>query len=134
MIVSKSYPFRMAEKDEKYYKYIYRNSPEDFTKYWKRMGDRFSKKGIKTELISMEFKTLIFKLLCYEPKDRMTIEELEKDPWFNSVDYSRNKTRKELAFNYMQIIKEKEQKSPPPDTSAAAGSQQQQVPEQQEPP
>jgi carbon catabolite-derepressing protein kinase len=101
MIVSKSYPFRMAEQNEKYYKFIYRNTPEDFVKYWKRMGDRFSKKGIKAELITEEFKALIFRLLCYEPKNRMTIEELEKDPWFNSVDYSRNRTRKELAFSYM---------------------------------
>ena len=30
MIVSKSYPFRVAEKDEKYYKFIYRNTEENF--------------------------------------------------------------------------------------------------------
>ena len=40
------------------------------------MGIRFEKKGIKANLISEEFKRLVFKLLCYDPEERMTIEEL----------------------------------------------------------
>ena len=65
------------------------------------MGERFKKKGINPESLSQEFKKLIFRLLCYNPEQRMTIEELDQDEWFISSSYSRNKTRKELALSYM---------------------------------
>ena len=65
------------------------------------MGERFKKKGINPESLSLEFKKLIFRLLCYNPEQRMTIEELDQDEWFTSSSYSRNKTRKELALSYM---------------------------------
>ena len=109
MIVTKSYPFRVAENNEKYYKFIYRNTEDDFQRYWKLMGDRFKKKGINTDNISNEFKRLIFRLLCYDPEKRITIEELQLDPWFTSKDYNRNRTRRELALCYMAIIQEKQQ-------------------------
>ena len=66
MIVTKSYPFKVAEKEEKYYKFIYRNTPEDFNRYWILMEERFSKKGMEGTL-TKEFKELLFRLLCYDP-------------------------------------------------------------------
>ena len=71
------------------------------------MGDRFRKKGINTDSITNDFKRLIFRLLCYDPEKRITIEELQFDPWFKSQDYNRNKTRRVLALSYMAIIQEK---------------------------
>ena len=37
MVVVKSYPFRIADKNDKYYKYIYRNTKDSYEKYWKIM-------------------------------------------------------------------------------------------------
>ena len=105
MTVLKSYPFRAANKDDKYYQLIIENSPESFDTYWLLMKQRFKKRSVSIEVISDGFKNLIFKLLCYDRNKRITIEELENDKWLNSPDFSKSKTRKELAFAYMQVIK-----------------------------
>jgi serine/threonine protein kinase len=46
MIVFKSYPFREATKSDRYYKYIYKNSDENFDLYWQAMNSRMKKKGV----------------------------------------------------------------------------------------
>jgi serine/threonine protein kinase len=69
MIVLKSYPFRMATKDDKYYTLIHQDKFDD---YWALMESRINKRNSLTPL-SIEFKRLIFKLLCYDPEKRMTI-------------------------------------------------------------
>ena len=94
MVVNKSYPFSVADKNDKYYCYIFKNTKQSYTQYWKLMNMRFKKKGIDLTKQSEEFRKLIFKLLCYNPKQRITIEELKNDPWLNMEGYSNTKTRK----------------------------------------
>ena len=44
MIVIKSYPFKAADKKEKYFKFFYENTKDSFDKYWQMMHQRLAKK------------------------------------------------------------------------------------------
>ena len=109
MIVIKSYPFKAASKSDKYYKYIYQNTPESFNKYWDLMHQRSSKADPSTPKCSIEFKQLIFKLLAYNAGQRISLARLKKDPWLKwaDPDFSISRTRKALGRGYLDVIEQK---------------------------
>lgn len=74
------------------------------------MNMRFKKKGIDVDSMGSDFHNLIFRLLCYDPGKRMTIEQLKEDPWINDPAFSNSRTRKQLAKNYLQVIQRKQEK------------------------
>jgi serine/threonine protein kinase len=75
IIVTRKAPFCKASKIDPYYRYIYHN---DFTGYWNALS-----KSVGS--ISDEFKDLMVKLICYEPLNRLTIEEIKAHPWIKNV-------------------------------------------------
>ena len=73
------------------------------------MDGRMKKKGIDINQISSSFKSLIFKMLCYDFNQRITIPELKEDPWFTGegIKYSASKIRKRIATDYLNAIAER---------------------------
>jgi serine/threonine protein kinase len=104
MIVIKSYPFKNSDKNDKFYRLIIKNTQESFEAYWDRLHERFCKRGVNIKGMSLAFKQLVFRLLCHNPDERITINELKHDAWLNAPDFSRSKTRKELAKLYKAVI------------------------------
>lgn len=77
MIVIKSYPFKNSDKNDKFYRLIMKNTEESFEAYWDRLHERFCKRGVNIKGMALGFKQLVFRLLCHNPDERMTINELK---------------------------------------------------------
>merc|ERR1711881_131229 len=75
-------PFKTATKDDGWFRTIAKNKPE---KFWDKHNDI-----LKDE---PDLRNTIFSLLCYQPKNRMTMKQLHEDKWFQGEEY----TQKELV-------------------------------------
>ena len=75
-MISGSIPFVKAKTDDTMYKWIVRKNFEEF---WK-IHENFKKQ--KGQFYSKNFRDLIEKMLAYDPKDRLSIEEIKAHPWY----------------------------------------------------
>lgn len=69
----------------------------DFTSFWKSLS--FS------SFLSIEFKSLLEKMLRYDSSQRISIEEVRKDIWFQKEVFSKNETENFFEKFYKQIEK-----------------------------
>lgn len=70
MMVTGCQPFGQAKNKDQFYKLITANKPEQ---YWKIFD--------KVATISPELKNLLFRMMCADPEQRMTLEDIVMDPW-----------------------------------------------------
>jgi len=69
-------PFRTASSDDQWYKCI---ATQNYKQYWKSHDS--SSKSQHGFVLSQNAKDMLHKLLCYQPRARITIENALKHPW-----------------------------------------------------
>ena len=73
------FPFKYSVYNDKRYRLI---MEKDYESYWN---------GFKKENLSEEFKDLINHLICYDPDDRFSLDEVLRHPWIiKNSNYSEN--------------------------------------------
>ena len=73
------FPFKYSIYNDKRYRLI---MEKDYESYWN---------GFKKENLSEEFKDLINHLICYDPDDRFSLDEVLRHPWIiKNSNYSEN--------------------------------------------
>ena len=73
------FPFKYSVYNDKRYRLI---MEKDYESYWN---------GFKKENLSEEFKDLINHLICYDPDDRFSLDEVLRHPWIiKNINYSEN--------------------------------------------
>lgn len=82
IIVQGLFPFREAKQDEFFYNLLL----TDPVKYFQK---------VKGENLSEEFKDLVVRMLSFNGKDRPTIEQIEKHPWYTQT-FDKELTRQKL--------------------------------------
>lgn len=79
VLVMGFYPFEKPNIMDHRYKYIYK---KDFSNFWKKCEKILPE---ISNAISNEFKELFQKMICYNPKDRITIKDIKSHPWLLGV-------------------------------------------------
>lgn len=89
-------PFKHAIKDDQWFRCIAKNRPEAF---WKKHNDIFSGND--------DLRNLLFGLLCYQPKNRMTMKNLKLNKWFEGEIYEQKKLVPEIAARHKSAFKKR---------------------------
>ena len=76
LLVMGFYPFEKPNFTDNRYKFIMK---KDFNGFWKKCEKLL---GETNCIISPEFKNLFEKMVCYQAKERITINEIKSHPWF----------------------------------------------------
>ena len=76
LLVMGFYPFEKPNCTDNRYKYIMK---KDFNGFWKKCEKILGDKNCN---ISPEFKNLFEKMVCYQAKERLSINEIKNHPWF----------------------------------------------------
>ena len=99
LLVMGFYPFEKPNYTDSRYKLIMK---KDFNGFWKKCEKMMGEKNCN---ISSEFKNLFEKMICYQAKERISINEIKNHPWFfeltgknnNNINNSSNyNTKNEL--------------------------------------
>ncbi|CAI2365107.1 unnamed protein product [Moneuplotes crassus] len=100
-------PYLNAKVDDAQYKYIHRNTPDAFWKYYtKRKGKDY---------FSEEFKSLLNSLLCFNPCHRLSISEIREHPWTMGPVATSEEVKEEFSRRKMELDEEmKKQKAKDP--------------------
>jgi len=85
-------PFRVASVADSFYYLIARNSAEDWNKFWK----------INKNPGSPELRDLIQRLLCYQPRDRIALNQVMQHPWFGKDKYPDSALKELLWKTHLQ--------------------------------
>ena len=89
------FPFEMCSYSDRYYRFIMNKKYEDFWRCFKKYN------------LSKEFRNLMEHLLCYDPSERFTIEEILKHPWMKINDAYEDYENKNNNYNNdIEIIEE----------------------------
>ena len=97
-LISSIYGFKRATKNDKYYSLIINDKDGTYKAYWE-----FFKKAINLTP-SDNFKDLYTKLIAYEPKNRLSIEEILDHPWFDDIkNLSIEEEKKEIELKLKEI-------------------------------
>ena len=72
------YPFDKPNITDSKYKFI---SKKDYNGFWKKIEQKIS----NGNGVSHEFKDLFEKMVCYRPKERISINEIKKHPWLKEL-------------------------------------------------
>ena len=92
--------FIQATRKDKYYKYI---MVKKYKQYWDsvigQIGD-----------ISEDLKKLYIKMVCYNPDERPSIEEILNDPWMEEINNLNESEYKKLEKEIYEDFKEREKK------------------------
>lgn len=91
-------PFKHAIKDDQWFRCIAKNKPESF---WKKHNNIFSDKP--------DLRHLLFSLLCYQPKNRMTMKNLKLDKWFEGEIFEQKKLVPEIAARHKTAFKKRKE-------------------------
>ena len=90
--------FIKAVRNDKYYKHIITRK---YAQYWEKVSGQI--KGLSEEL-----KKLYLKMVCYNPEERPTIEEILNDPWMSEINNLNQEEYKALEKEVYEDFKEKE--------------------------
>ena len=99
LLVMGFYPFEKPNYTDSRYKLIMK---KEFNGFWKKCEKMMGEKNCN---ISSEFKNLFEKMICYQAKERISINEIKNHPWFfeltgknnNNINNSSNyNTKNEL--------------------------------------
>ena len=83
------YPFDHPNIFDGKYKFLMK---KDFGNFWKK-NEKLTNFGE----ISGNFKNLFEKMVCYDPKERLTLEEVKKHPWLLEIN-NNNLTNYEESY------------------------------------
>jgi len=100
------YPFYCATVEDKRYKLLMDRNTSD---YWKTFDGKVS--------ISTEAMNLLEKMFAYVPAERITLEDIQLDPWFNiysSQGGDRNQTMSKELDDKQKAIKSEVNRGPGP--------------------
>ncbi len=105
ILVMGFYPFDKPNMTDSRYKLI---SKKDYHNFWKKCEQKISSFSSHTG-VSHEFKDLFEKMVCYRPKERITINEIKKHPWIKELyknlgDYDQDE---KVDFNKNNNINDK---------------------------
>ena len=97
LLVMGFYPFENPNYTDNRYKLIMK---KDFNRFWKKCEKIVGESNFK---ISPEFKNLFEKMVCYQAKERLSINEIKNHPWFyeltrknNNMNNNSNNNKNEL--------------------------------------
>ena len=92
ILVMGFYPFDKPNITDSRYKLI---SKKDYPGFWKKIEQKMSTVSSYTG-VTPEFKDLFEKMVCYRPKERITINEIKKHPWLKELikNYTENEDEK----------------------------------------
>ena len=99
-LVTSKIGFIQANRKDKYYKLII---IRNYQAYWNKVRDQLGE-------MSQELKNLYQKMICFDPDERPTIEEIFKDPWMKEIMDMNEVQLKELENQVYLDFKEREQK------------------------
>ena len=98
-LVSGSYGFLSAVKNDKYYKYIIENTKEAYETYSKIVLSK-----IKDNLTD-SFKDLYFKMVSYHQENRPKIDEILEDEWLKEINELNEQEIKQLEDEIKDELK-----------------------------
>ena len=78
ILVMGFYPFDKPNITDSKYKFI---SKKDYNGFWKKYEQKLS----NGNGVSHDFKDLFEKMVCYRPKERISINEIKKHPWLKEL-------------------------------------------------
>ena len=84
ILVMGFYPFENPNYTDNRYKLIMK---KDFNGFWKKCEKIIGESNFKT---SPEFKNLFEKMVCYQAKERLSINEIKNHPWFFELTRKNN--------------------------------------------
>jgi serine/threonine protein kinase len=96
VMITQHSPFTQADPTDRYYKLISQGRWEQF---WNIYGQ---------DTISDTFKDLFQKMMSYNPKDRLSLEEVKQHPWFMGTVAEVKKVRKSLYRRSKKLDKRKD--------------------------
>lgn len=94
--------FDSAERNDDFYKYIYRNNPDEYF-------NKLSIKSAAVKSLTPEFKKLYLKMISIEEDDRPSIEEILEDKWFNEIKDLNDNKKTKLENDVLSKFKKKKQ-------------------------
>jgi len=100
-IITHRMPFRTASVQDSYYYLIARNTQEDWNTFWK----------INKNPASPELRSLLEGLLCYQPRHRFSLKQVQEHPWYVEITYP-DSALKELMWKTHRAAHEKKLKDP----------------------
>ena len=80
------FPFSSCDYSDKKYRFI---MDKKYEQYWANFAEYN---------LSKEFKDLINHLICYEPKERFSIDEILNHPWITTIYENKNKKKEKNIF------------------------------------
>ena len=92
--------FVQATRKDKYYKFI---MVRNYKKYWDAVQTQIGE-------MSDELKALYLKMVCFNPDERPTIEEILQDPWMKEINSLNEEELKCLEKEVFEDFKEREKK------------------------
>jgi serine/threonine protein kinase len=96
MILTTGMPaFNFPNKLDIYFKKIIYKK---YDLYWNKIGPKIKQKGIT---ISPEFQDFFNKIVCYDPNERLNIDQMLEHPWFKDIN--------EMKENNIEEFKKKEE-------------------------
>lgn len=90
MMLTARPPFRTAQKEDPYYKLLIGKRADLFWQAQAAADDD------GRDIYSSEFKNLFEKMCAFNPKDRLTLEQVLAHPWFSGPTMSADGVLKEL--------------------------------------
>ena len=99
-LVTSKIGFVQATRKDKYYKLII---IRNYQAYWNRVEGQLGH-------ISQELKSLYQKMICFNPDERPTIEEIFQDPWMREITNMNDEQLKQLEKEVYLDFMEREQK------------------------
>jgi len=97
-LVTSKLGFIQANRNDKYYRYIIL---KQYEAYWNKVKRQLGE-------ISEELKNLYFKMICFDPDERPSIEEVFKHPWMKEVMNMNEIELKELEKDVLYDFNERE--------------------------
>ena len=82
--------FNSPDEEDAFFQQIMNN---DYKAYWELFDPQVKRMGIT---LSKQFKDLYFKMICYEPDKRPSIDEILIDPWFHEIENIKKNNTKQL--------------------------------------
>jgi BR serine/threonine kinase len=76
VLVTQHSPFHVADPSDRYYRYIH---SQDWKSFWSIYD---------TSDYSEAFKDLFSRMVSFDPKDRLTLEQIKEHPWFRGPVYT----------------------------------------------
>ena len=92
--------FVQATRKDKYYKYI---MVKKYAQYWEKVISQIGE-------MSEDLKKLYIKMVCYNPDERPSIEEILNDPWMEEINNLNESEYQKLEKEIYEDFKEREKK------------------------